>query len=264
MYMSRLAAIKEFSFMKALSERGLPVPQALAQNRHTIVMGLVDAFPLRQISSVPDPAGMYAELMDLILRLASLGLIHGDFNEFNILVKEEEGEEGEGHVEGRESATDIQQQQDQLRGSHTKLTPIIIDFPQMVSVDHPNAEFYFNRDVACIKRFFERRFHFLSDEPGPHFEDAKAQLRDNGTERIDVEVEASGFSRKMAKELEAYMKDLGVDGDRGGVVEGEEEESSGAAQPDLGEDVNEETETANESRHAQTEFEASGNPDHPG
>lgn len=251
--------------MKALSERGLPVPQALAQNRHTIVMGLVDAFPLRQISSVPDPAGMYAELMDWILRLASLGLIHGDFNEFNILVKEEEGEEGEGHVEGRESATDGQQQQDQQRGPHTKLTPIIIDFPQMVSVDHPNAEFYFNRDVTCIKRFFERRFHFLSDEPGPHFEDAKAQLRDNGTERIDVEVEASGFSRKMAKELEAYMKDLGVDGDRGGVVEGEEEEeSSGAAQPDLGEDVNEETETADESRHAQTEFEASGNPDHPG
>lgn len=84
MYMSRLAAIKEFAFMQALSEQGLPVPRALGQNRHTIVMSLVDAFPLRQISSVPDPAGLYGELIEMILRLAGLGLIHGDFNEFNI------------------------------------------------------------------------------------------------------------------------------------------------------------------------------------
>lgn len=31
--------------------------------------------------------------------------------------------------------------------------------------------------------------------------------------RLDVSVEASGFSRKQAKELEAYMKSVGVDGD---------------------------------------------------
>jgi len=49
--------------------------------------------------------------MNLILKLASYGLIHGDFNEFNILVKES----GE---------------------------PILIDFPQMVSTSHPNAEWY--------------------------------------------------------------------------------------------------------------------------
>ena len=35
----------------------------------------------------------------------------------------------------------------------------------------------------------------------------------DGSKRLDVEVEASGFSRKMAKELEAYMKEHGVDGD---------------------------------------------------
>lgn len=31
--------------------------------------------------------------------------------------------------------------------------------------------------------------------------------------RLDVEVEASGFSRKMAKELEKYMEEVGADGD---------------------------------------------------
>ena len=90
MHMSRLAAIKEFTFMKALWGEGVPVPEPVAQNRHTIAMGLVDAFPLRQINVVPDPPGLYAELMELVLKLAGLGLIHGDFNEFNVLIKEEE------------------------------------------------------------------------------------------------------------------------------------------------------------------------------
>ena len=93
------------------------------------------------------------------------------------------------------------------------LTPILIDFPQMVSVDHGNAEYYFDRDVNCIKRFFERRFHFTSDAKGPYFKDARKLLGKDGVTRLDVSVEASGFSRKMAKELEAYMKEVGVDGD---------------------------------------------------
>ena len=38
LYLSRLAAIKEFAFMKALGERGLPVPEAIDQNRHAVLM----------------------------------------------------------------------------------------------------------------------------------------------------------------------------------------------------------------------------------
>lgn len=218
--------------MKALSEKGLPVPEAIAQNRHTIVMSLVDAFPLRQISSVPDPAGLYGELMEMILRLAKLGLIHGDFNEFNILIKEEAEEEERLPEEEWSATNDRQQQQD----PRIKLIPIIIDFPQMLSVDHTNADFYFDRDVSCIKRFFERRFHFLSDESGPYFAEAKAQLREKGAKRLDVEVEASGFSKKMAKELETYMKDVGVDGDHGNAERGEVEDDNESANSDPGED----------------------------
>lgn len=197
MYMSRLAALKEFTFMTALRENGFPVPEPLAQSRHTIVMSLIDAFPMRQIQSVPDPASLYAELISMILRLAQHGLIHGDFNEFNILIKEEAKTET---VDGKTSES-------------LSLTPILIDFPQMVSVDHANAEFYFDRDVNCIKRFFERRFHFTSDEKGPHFSKARKLIGKDGVPRLDVSVEASGFSKKMAKELEAYMKEVGVDGD---------------------------------------------------
>ncbi|KAI5303307.1 WW domain-containing protein wwm1 [Ascosphaera pollenicola] len=202
MYMSRLAAMKEFAFMKALKEHGFPVPEPIAQNRHTIVMSLIDAFPLRQISSVPDPAGLYSELLEMIIDLVTVGLIHGDFNEFNILIKEEP-------IETPESAAN----NDPDAEFPVKLVPILIDFPQMVSVDHPNAEMYFDRDVECIKRYFRRRFGFTSDQPGPFFSDAMKSLKKKNGVRLDVEVEASGFSRKMAKELETYMQEVGVKGD---------------------------------------------------
>ncbi|TVY80362.1 Serine/threonine-protein kinase rio2 [Lachnellula suecica] len=219
MYMSRLAALKEYTFMTALRENGFPVPEPLAQSRHTIVMSLIDAFPMRQISSVPDPASLYAELISMILRLAQYGLIHGDFNEFNILIKED--------------SSPTKKVEDII------LTPILIDFPQMVSVDHANAEYYFDRDVNCIKRFFERRFRYTSDAKGPYFKDARKLIGKDGVQRLDVSVAASGFSKKMAKELEAYMKEMGVDGDgdpnaaRGDEESDEDEEDDEEGEEDV-------------------------------
>ncbi|TWU76659.1 hypothetical protein ED733_008405 [Metarhizium rileyi] len=214
MYLSRLAAMKEYAFMKALHEEKFPVPVPLAQSRHTIVMTLVDAFPLRQISDVPDPASLYADLIALILRFASHGLIHGDFNEFNILIKE-----------GKTVTED---------GEETlRLEPVVIDFPQMVSMEHQNAEMYFDRDVECIKRFFLRRFHFTSTTPGPFFKDSKKKLAKGGFTRLDATVEASGFTKKMLKDLEAAIKDQAAKKDEGGASgdfsddDGEEEEDEG-------------------------------------
>lgn len=228
MYMSRLAAMKEYAFMKALQENGFSVPEPIAQNRHTVVMGLVDAFPLRQISRVPDPASLYSELMDMILRLARFGLIHGDFNEFNILIKEEEDPDAKGKAPAMADDDDSE---------ILRLVPVLIDFPQMVSVDHPNAEMYFDRDVNCIKRYFQRKFHFVSDVPGPFFTDAKKQLRENAGKRLDVEVEASGFSRKMARELEAYMREVGANkGDAAGDGEDEEDEEEDNSESESGEE----------------------------
>ncbi|MCJ1353421.1 MAG: hypothetical protein MMC33_003407 [Icmadophila ericetorum] len=220
MYMSRLAALKEYTFMQKLWENGFKVPEPISQNRHTIVMELVDAFPLRQIREVPDPAGLYSELMEMILRLARFGLIHGDFNEFNILIKEEKPDESK---EAESTSIDNFASKS---GLSVTLVPVLIDFPQMVSIDHTNAAMYFDRDVNCIKRFFQRRFHFTSDAPGPFFADAKKSVGKYGTKRLDVEAEASGFSKKMAKELEVYMREVGADGDGNGEGEdgGEEDE----------------------------------------
>ncbi|KAJ2021542.1 Serine/threonine-protein kinase rio2, partial [Coemansia sp. S85] len=169
MYMSRLSAMKEYAFMQVLHEHGFPVPKPIDQNRHCIVMELLDAHPLRQIEKVGEPGKLYSELMDLIVRLAKHGLIHGDFNEFNILVRDD--------------------------GS-----PILIDFPQMVSTSHANAEFYFNRDVDCIRTFFKRRFGYESVLYPKFALDANKEFD------LDVQVAASGFTKKEQSQLEAFME----------------------------------------------------------
>ncbi|KAK4235312.1 RIO1 family-domain-containing protein [Achaetomium macrosporum] len=215
MYLSRLAAIKEYAFMQALREEGFPVPEPIAQSRHTIVMSLIDAMPMRQISSVPDPAGLYAELIALILRLAKHGLIHGDFNEFNILIRKDKDAQDPNKI---------------------TLTPIIIDFPQMVSMDHPNAEMYFDRDVECIKRFFSRRFHFVSTTPGPFFKDAKKTVGRDGARRLDAAAEASGFTKKMAKDLEAAIREQ----------QANSEADAGDSEDDLEDESDEEEESGSE------------------
>jgi RIO kinase 2 len=186
MYLSRLASIKEFAFMKVLYEHGFPVPKPIDQNRHCVIMGLVEGYPLYQLSEVQEPGRLYAELMDLIVRLAKCGLIHGDFNEFNIMVSK--------------------------RGR-----PTIIDFPQMISTSHLNAEFYFNRDVDCIRAFFRKRFNYESAHY-PRF----SQIGDRELQ-LDMDVHASGFGRQQQQELDEYLHNNCSDDDCSEEEEGEEE-----------------------------------------
>merc|ERR1712071_304879 len=71
-----------------------------------------------------------------------------------------------------------------------------IDFPQMVSSSHSEAENLFDRDVKCLKDFFKRRFNFESEEI-PSFADVVREAN------VDIEVSASGY----IKELQAQYGD---------------------------------------------------------
>ena len=95
-------------------------------------MSFINGFPLNKVKSIAQPDIGYNTLMDIIERFAAYGLIHSDFNEFNIMIDNEQ-----------------------------KIW--VIDFPQMVSTSHPNAEFYFNRDVECVRDLFRKKFGFTSD-----------------------------------------------------------------------------------------------------
>ncbi|XP_034630163.1 serine/threonine-protein kinase RIO2 [Trachemys scripta elegans] len=164
LYLSRLAAMKEFAYMKALHDRKFPVPKPFDYNRHAVVMELISGYPLCQVHQIEDPASVYSELMELIVKLANHGLIHGDFNEFNLLLDSE----------------------DQVT---------MIDFPQMVSTSHPNAEWYFDRDVKCIRDFFKKRFSYES-ELFPTFQDIRRECS------LDIEIAASGYTKEMQEDDE--------------------------------------------------------------
>eukprot|EP00795_Rhopilema_esculentum_P006227 gene6227-11638_t len=109
LYLSRLAAVKEFAYMKALYDNDFPVPKPIDFNRHCVIMELMDAHPLCQIGEMNSPSSVFNDCMELILTLGSFGLIHCDFNEFNLMVDDNENVK-------------------------------VIDFPQMVSISHINAE----------------------------------------------------------------------------------------------------------------------------
>ncbi|GAA5827524.1 hypothetical protein JCM11251_003848 [Rhodosporidiobolus azoricus] len=224
MYMSRLAAIKEFAFMKVLHDNGFPVPQPIDQSRHCLIMELIDAFPLRQIASVPSPGALYSLLMDLIVRLARSGLIHGDFNEFNLLIRDhrteaekdrddENPDDKERRIEkeGGDFPVKVELEGEEWEERRRReregslLEPVLIDFPQMVSTDHPDAEYYFNRDVECIRTFFARRFKYESSVYPKFTTTVKDGVREFD---LDVEVAASGFKKEDKRALEEYMAEL--------------------------------------------------------
>jgi hypothetical protein len=109
--------------------------------------------------------------------------VHCDFNEFNIMCDE--------------------------NGDVT-----IIDFPQMVSCNHPNAEDLFVRDLKCLHKFFLRRYDYRASEdengvPDPNFFDVANGGVGHGAgqeveKSLDVSLRASGFTAAAGKDLDAY------------------------------------------------------------
>jgi RIO kinase 2 len=66
LYVSRIAAEKEFIYMKALYEQGFPTPVPIQQNRHAIVMSLIPGHPLNQVRVIVDPTKVFNQCFDLI------------------------------------------------------------------------------------------------------------------------------------------------------------------------------------------------------
>ncbi|CAG9539233.1 unnamed protein product [Cercopithifilaria johnstoni] len=175
LYLSSLAAAKEFAFLKALHNHNFPLPKPIDRCRHVVVMDLIKGTTLCHVQQLNDTEGLYEKLMNIIVRLARYGLIHGDFNEFNIMLTEEE-------------------------------EPVLIDLPQMISTDHQNAQFYFERDVNCVRTFFKRRFNYES-ELYPKFETMTRKYS------LDVEVNASGFTPRMSKAYDKAVEKVREDDD---------------------------------------------------
>lgn len=193
MYLSKLAAEKEWAFLKALHSQNLPTPRPVDYSRHCIVMEYIPGLMLEQcqaehfLNSPEIIESIFSHLMNLILKIANLGLVHGDFNEFNLVVREEFLAKPFVIVDDDEDTKDS-----------LKKSPIVmIDFPQIISCSHINAEELFDRDVHCLELFFERKFSFKAGKK-PSFKD-DVTIMDN----VDKSLRASGFNRKVSVSVAA-------------------------------------------------------------
>lgn len=128
LYQSRLAAEKEYEALKLLYPCKVAVPKPIAQNRHVIVMGMIDGAEVYEFDEIPDADKVLKEiLVNMRKAYAKAGVVHADLSEYNVILQPN------GHI-------------------------LIIDWPQYVKRDHPNAEFLLERDLKNVLGFFERKF----------------------------------------------------------------------------------------------------------
>jgi len=244
LFLSKISATKEYTFMKALHAAGYTTPEPIVQNRHVVVMGLIRGAPLYQIRPFREGGNGITEdqaqdVMEQAVaigtQLARNGLVHCDLNEFNLMVDLSGGVQSRSHLDhnnnhqnsvaggygglsisGTLRTTETEKDDigdpyvrhsgssasvmsrgrgaltlphgvpitsnDNNNDNHIAVTdgtgeliaeepqakphaylengidpkPIVtlIDFPQMISVRHPNAEELWQRDMLCLKRFF--------------------------------------------------------------------------------------------------------------
>jgi RIO kinase 2 len=133
LFQSRLAAEKEFKALKLVYAHGVAVPEPICQNRHAIVMGVIEGAELAMWKEVDDSVVVLREILGNVKRaFLEAGVVHGDLSEYNILLK------ADMHV-------------------------LIIDWPQYVTADHPNVEDLLTRDIKNVLDFFERKYKLKSD-----------------------------------------------------------------------------------------------------
>ncbi len=128
LYQARLAAEKEYEALKLLHPHRVAVPKPIRQNRHVVVMGMINGAELAQLNDIPNPDKTLKEtLLNTRRAYTKAGIIHADLSEFNIIMQPS------WHI-------------------------LIIDWPQFVIKTHPNADQLLKRDVKNVVKFFRRKF----------------------------------------------------------------------------------------------------------
>ncbi|MEM2971645.1 MAG: RIO1 family regulatory kinase/ATPase [Candidatus Bathyarchaeia archaeon] len=127
LYQSRLAAEKEFEALKLVFPHRIAVPKPISQNRHVIAMGMIEGAELAEYKEISEPEKVLKEILGNVRRAhLRAGVIHADLSEYNIILK-------------------------------PNMHILIIDWPQYVKREHPNAQQLLTRDVKNIIGFFRRK-----------------------------------------------------------------------------------------------------------
>ena len=126
---SRRSAEREYQALKALHP-AVSVPLPIAQNRHTVVMSLVNGTTLNRCN-LESPEEVLDEILENVHIAYKAGIIHSDLSEYNVMV-----EDGK---------------------------CILIDWPQWIETSHPNADAIVGRDIDNILAYFKRKYKLKRD-----------------------------------------------------------------------------------------------------
>ena len=223
MFLSRLAAHKEYNFMSILHYNGFNVPIPYDYSRHCVMMEWIRGIPMKHLRKHDNYRKLYSDLMNFIVKLANHGLIHCDFNEFNIIIRD------------KDDAKDYE------------FDFVVIDFPQCVSIDHPDAKEFFDRDVEGVRAFFEKKFRYTPQHDPTMFDtegygDGYKYAYPNfkrdvkRTHSLDVEVQASGYAKKTTGNKEDLELERALQGMRIHEKDNEDDEDLSEVESDDGEE----------------------------
>lgn len=149
----------ETEYLQLFSE--LDVPKYYCSNRHMVVMELLDNYETLFKVIVSNPEVISQKIFKFLKNMWDMGYAHGDLNEFNIMVNEE----------------DIK----------------VIDFPQCVRNSDEKAPFYLKRDIECIHKYFWKKNKFVCDDS--MFNDIFKECS------ITIEPERHGYELHMNKSV---------------------------------------------------------------
>jgi len=128
LFQSREAAEKEYAALQRAYNSGVSVPRPLAQNRHAVAMGIIEGVELAECLGLQEPKAFLLDILSNLKRgYREAKIVHGDLSGFNVIVKPD------GNL-------------------------LIIDWPQYVTTEHPEAERLLQRDIRNILNFFRQKF----------------------------------------------------------------------------------------------------------
>jgi RIO kinase 2 len=123
-FASRRPAEREYEALQSLHPV-VSVPLPVDINRHTVVMEFIPGATLNRCA-LECPEEVLADILRNVRLAYGKGIIHADLSEYNVM--------------------------------HDGYRSYLIDWPQWIGTDHPNAGELLQRDIGNITRYFQRRY----------------------------------------------------------------------------------------------------------
>lgn len=124
-----LWALKEFRNLQQAADAGIRVPTPFKVDGNVLLMEFIgrngNPAPLLRETPLDHPARVYDKIAEAVKKLyQKANLVHGDLSEYNIMI--------------------------------VNLEPVIFDFAQAVTIEHPMAKKFLERDLVNMNAYFSR------------------------------------------------------------------------------------------------------------